>query len=130
MKEAYTETIYFTFDGKYLITKLINDIEIDVHHTEVDFEVSKKITEGRKYLSLVIVNPDTSITRDAQKISLRKERYTQIVAQAIVIHSLAQRIIGNFMIHFIKYPSPSKLFTSKEEAIKWLDQHWEKEHQN
>ncbi|MBI4930303.1 MAG: hypothetical protein HY841_06040 [Bacteroidetes bacterium] len=124
MKEASTETMRFTFDGKLLTCELIGDVEIDVHHEEESYEVAKKITEGKKHLSLVLVSQDTSITSKAQKTSMQKNHYTHVVAQAIVIRSLAQRIIGNFMFKFIKHPRPSQLFTSKTEAVKWLNKEW------
>lgn len=126
MKEAFTETLHLTFDGKFLTCKLIGDVEIDVHHVEADFEASQKITEGKKYLSLVLTSQDTSITSEAQKKSMTKEKYVDAIAQAIVIHSLAQRLLGNFMIKFIKFPVPCKLFSSKEKAVKWLNNEWKK----
>lgn len=126
MKEAFTETLHLTFDGKTLTCKLIGDVEIDVNHVEADYEASKKITEGKKFLSLVLTSQDTSITSQAQKVSMQKEKYAMVVAQAVVIHSLAQRILGNFMIKFIKYPVPCQLFGSKEKAAKWLNNEWAK----
>ena len=124
MKEAFTETLHLTFDGKFLTCTLIGDVKIDIHHVEADYEASKKITEGKKFLSLVLASRNTSITPQAQKTSMQKEKFTHVIAQAIVIHSLAQRILGNFMIKFIKYPCPATLFTSKEKAINWLNEKW------
>jgi len=126
MKESFTETLHLTFDGKFLTCKLIGDVEIDVHHVKADFEASQKITEGKKYLSLVLTSQDTSITSEAQKKSMTKEKYENAVAQAIVIHSRAQRLLGNFMVKFIKFPVPCQLFSSKEKAVKWLNNEWTK----
>ena len=126
MKDISTDTLHFTFDGKLLITELIRDVEIDVPQAEEGYVASQKITEGKKYLSLVLVSQNTSITSKAQKSSMKKENYTHVVAQAIVIRSLTQRLIGNFMIKFIKYPCPVQLFTSKDKAVKWLNNEWEK----
>ena len=126
MKESFTETLHLTFDGKMLICKLIGDVEIDIHHVEKDYQASYELTEGKKFISLVLTSSDTSITSQAQKASMTKEKYKNVIAQAIVIHSLAQRILGNFMIQFIKYPCPCKLFSSKENAIPWLNKEWDK----
>ena len=126
LKESFTETLHLTFDEKILTCILIGDVEIDVHHVEADFEAAKKLTEGKKYLSLVLASKHTSITPAAQKRSMAKEKYEHVVAQAIVVKSLAQRILGNFMIKFIKYPMPCELFTSKEKAVQWLNKEWDK----
>ena len=126
MKESFTETLHLTFDGKMLISKLIGDVEIDVHHVAKDYQASREITEGKKFISLVLTSPDTSITSQAQKESMTKDKYRNVIAQAIVIHSLAQRILGNFMIQFIKFPCPCKLFPTKEKAVTWLNNEWNK----
>ena len=126
MKEATTETLHLSFDGKLLTCTLIGDVEIDVHHVEADYEASKKLTEDKKYIVLVLASQHTSITSEAQKKSMTKEKYKNVVAQAIVVHSLAQRILGNFMIKFIKYSMPCQLFSSKEKAIDWLNEEWDK----
>ncbi len=126
MREAYTETLKLSFDGRMLTCEVLKDIEIDVHHVKTDHRASVEITGGKKFLSLVLTTPDMSITFAAQKESMTKDKYKDIVAQAIVIHSLAQRILGNFMIQFIKYPCPCRMFKTKNEAIAWLDNEWKK----
>jgi hypothetical protein len=125
MKELSTETLKLSYDGRLLICEVLTDIEIDVEHVLKDHQASIEITGGDKFLSLVLTSPYMSITFAAQKESMTKDKYKNIIAQAIVIHSLAQRILGNFMIKFIKYSAPCQLFTNKEEAMNWLDKKWE-----
>ena len=125
MKELFTETLRLTFDGKMLTCEVLKDIEIDVRHVKADHKASVEITEGKKFISLVLTHPDMSITFAAQKESMTKDKYENIIAQAIVVHSLAQRILGNFMIKFIKFQRPCQLFREKEEAIAWLNKQWE-----
>jgi hypothetical protein len=43
------------------------------------------------------------------------------VADAFVIDSLAQRILGNFYLKFNKPQFPTRFFNSKEEALIWLE---------
>jgi len=126
MKEIFTDTLKLTFDGKMLVSELIKDIEIDVQHVKENYEAAQRITEGKKYLSLVITTPDVSITFAAQKASMGKEQYKNNIAQAVVVHSLAQRILVNFMINFVKYPCPWQLFSNKKDAVSWLEQQWKK----
>lgn len=126
MKETFTETLHLTFDGKMLTCTMIGDVEINVHHVRADYEASQEITDGKKFLCLVLTAPHSSITFKAQKESMKKEKHKNMLAQAIVTHSIAQRILGNFMIKFIKYSCPCRLFSSKEQAILWLNQEWNK----
>lgn len=124
MKEAITETIHLLFDGKMLTCTLHGDTEIEVHHVRKDHKASEEITGGKKFLSLVITSKYTSITPEAQKESMTRDKHVNMVAQAIVIHSLSQRILGNFMIRFLRYPCPCQLFTSREKAVAWLNEMW------
>lgn len=43
-----------------------------------------------------------------------------IKAEAFVITSLPQRLLGNFYLNNFKPIVPAKVFTDKEEAVKWL----------
>ena len=39
---------------------------------------------------------------------------------ALVTKSMAQDILGNFIIAFDKSSKPAKVFCSKEKALKWI----------
>ena len=41
-------------------------------------------------------------------------------ADALVIESLATRLVTNFYLSIDKPPVPSKMFTAKEDAMTWL----------
>lgn len=126
MKISFTKTLKLSFDGKTLISEVTKDIEMDVPHVIENQQAAMALTDGKKFISLVLLTPDISITFEAQKQSLTKENYKNTIAQAIVIHSLAQRILGNFMIKFIKFPCPCVLFSTKEKAVAWLEEQWNK----
>ena len=126
MKVAFTKTLKLSFDGKTLISEVTKDIEMDVPHVIENQKAAMTLTDGKKFISLILLIPDLSITFEAQKQSIKKENYKNTIAQAIVIHSLAQRILGNFMIKFLKFPCPCVLFSTKEKAIAWLNEEWDK----
>jgi len=57
---------------------------------------------------------------DAFKL-LASEEYTEKrMGTAIIAKSLATKIAGNFFIRFNKPPTPTRLFSSEKEAMKWL----------
>ncbi len=43
-------------------------------------------------------------------------------ADAFVIQSIAQKLVANFYIKIVGPERPTKFFTSKEDALKWLNQ--------
>ncbi len=44
-------------------------------------------------------------------------------ADAFVIQSIAQKLVANFYIKMVSPERPTKFFTAKEEALKWLGQY-------
>lgn len=124
--EITTETLHLSFNGKMLIAKIISGTEIDLHHIEENITATQTITGGKKYITLLLTYPFGSITNQAQQQPLDRKQYQNMIALAIVIHSLAERIFGNFVLRFRNYPCPRRLFTTQEEAIKWLNKEWDK----
>lgn len=91
-----------------------------LHYEDVDeiFNAYSNITDNIPHKVLILVGEQGTATREgrehAQKTNL------PCVAEAIVVHSLAQRIISNFYIAFKTCPHPIKLFNHEEDALDWL----------
>ncbi len=43
-------------------------------------------------------------------------------ADAFVIQSIAQKLVANFYVKIVRPERPTKFFTSKDDALKWLRQ--------
>lgn len=97
-----------------------------------DLKVAKRLLEGR----LQLVNgksyptfSDTTNgmfwTKEARDFMSTPENNVFISAGAMVISSEVVRIITNFWLNLFKPPFPMKLFTNKDEALKWLEQYKE-----
>ena len=129
MEEIETRTVKATFDGRVLLTVVMDNMELDVAEVLENFEACERLTRGRPYLSLVISAPYTTVTKEAREELNHPRFYEHAVAQAIVVKSLASRIMGNFLIRLYKKYCPQRLFTNRDEALKWLEQHWVKQKQ-
>lgn len=124
-----TSTVRISFDGKTLISEVLDNVEIDAEAVESNFTATQKITGEHKYLSLVITGAYTTITKEGREATNDARFYKNVLAQAIVVQSLASRIMGNFLIGLYKKYCPQRLFNSREEAEKWLEKYWEKHRQ-
>ena len=63
----------------------------------------------------------TSLTKEAREFSQKSESNEMTLATAVIIRSLAQRIVINFMITMMHHQTMKmKMFDSKEKAIAWL----------
>jgi hypothetical protein len=125
MLEATTRTAHISYDGKMLVTELYDDLVIEIEDAETNFYVVMDMVKGKKFVSLVLVAPNSSITKEAREDANKPDRYKLCIAQAIVVSSLATRILGNFMIRFLKTHCPQRLFKNREEATAWLNHHWQ-----
>lgn len=80
-----------------------------------------KLGEGRKLKNLVIANEYSSMSSEATAYMKSKEAHRYTKVEAVVISSLAQRIVGNFYLGIVSQNRPSKLFNEVEKALEWLD---------
>jgi len=79
-----------------------------------------KIGNGKKFKKLIIFGDYTLVDLDAMKLSSTIEGSKYEIAEAYVIKSMAQHILGNFYLHVIKPLNPTKFFTNQTEAQNWL----------
>ena len=58
--------------------------------------------------------------RESRNYASGKEVSKITEAMALLIKSPVSKVLGNIFLGINKPPYPTKLFTDKEEAIKWL----------
>jgi len=102
--------------------RLDDNVEITLEDAEEQYEALRSRYDGKtKYRILVEFGRYTSISKEARDFSTVPERNAMTLANAVVVRSLAHRIIINFLISFIrKQNMRMKMFDSKEKAIEWL----------
>ena len=114
-----TATINY-YESDIVLIKLIEDSEIDVEEAEENFKATLKITKGNRYAALIDACVAVQVTPEARVYGADKERQENLIAQAIIVNSLANRLMGNFIIKFNKPKAPTKLFADYESALEWL----------
>lgn len=109
----------FYFEEGILCVEYIDDYIVDEEDVIEFHAIFNKQAEKEKLKLLVLPGQNTSATREAREYS--QNTVLNSSGEAIVVHSLAQRIISNFYISFKnKADYPIKMFNSKDEAVKWL----------
>lgn len=124
MQEAITRSAHILYDGKVMETRLHDDVVIDIKDAYENYSIAVEFAQEKKYLSLVITAPHVSITKEAREETNHPNRYTQCIAQAIVVNSLATRLLGNFMVRVLSSHCPQKIFQSRENALEWLEKQY------
>jgi len=99
-----------------------DNIKVDLDGLKNAWVKLDAYTEKRRLKKLIIVGKRTEITHEARKYGHEeaKIRSKFIVAEAIVVHNLPQKMVANFYSNFIKELYPIKYFTEIEDAKAWL----------
>ena len=123
VKEFTKTSYYFRNDGLVVIR-----IRPNVH-----LELEDSIAEQRymhehkaEYLPMrvmIVPGDGASVSKEVRDYSNHPDNTKMIRAEAIVVNSLAHKIMANFIKNFYKTPMPLKIFNNEEKAIDWLLNH-------
>lgn len=73
------------------------------------------------YFVVLCSGRHTTISDDAKELTANPLFSKKRLGFAMVVHSLPQRLVGNFFIKLNKPIAPAKVFNSKEDAFKWVE---------
>lgn len=103
---------------------LENHVKAMCHIEENDIWAIKKanlsLTNGKAYCILVTAGHLSSISKEAKQLTASKDFAQNTIAKAILIDSLGHKIVGNLYLKINKPYIRTKVFTSRELAIAWL----------
>lgn len=100
------------------------DITYDVNEIKENHEAIQKLADGKKVKVLSISAKYTMITNEARQYIAKGPHKDFICAEALLIYSLAQRMLVQFYIRLFKPVVPGKYFgiNDKDAAEKWLNE--------
>ena len=78
------------------------------------------ITDGKLMHFMFFAAENVSITKEARDNAIKTEDQSTLGATAVVVDTLAYKLIANFYLKFNKPKRPYKVFSKEEEAVKWL----------
>lgn len=121
MEEVFTRTKIIDKDSSGIITcTVIKNVYMNLEDGKENVEVFRKIGNGKLIPVLVDIRNSSGITKECRHYYASNESAMVMSAVALIVDSPLSRLIGNFMIGINKTVFPTKLFTDKNEAIKWL----------
>lgn len=106
-------------DGIVLVTITSNE---DVETKDVVEIVSalEEIGKGKKFPLLIVTQKYTLPSPEARAYIATPESDPFASAEAYVIQSFSQKLVGNVYISFNKPARPTRIFNSEAKAIEWL----------
>ncbi|MES2763819.1 MAG: hypothetical protein V4677_16510 [Bacteroidota bacterium] len=121
--ESHTDNISVIelWDNGIIYIKLEDNVQVEYSDAKKQFEFLKSKYNGNKRLVLVETGRYTSISNEAREFSTRSETNMYTKASAVIVKSLAHRIIINFIINFTRQQAMKmRMFDDKQKAINWL----------
>ena len=80
----------------------------------------REITDGKLMHFMFFAAENVSLTKEARDNAVKIEDQSTLGASAVVVDTLAYKLIANFYLKFNKPKRPYKVFSKEDEAIKWL----------
>lgn len=114
-------TVSITSDNLFVI-EIEKDTEVNLFNTKEIIQATKTLGRGVKIPALIIANDFSLPTKETREFLANAEASPQVCAEAYLLKSTAQSIIGNFYLNVNKPERPTRMFTKLNEALKWLDQ--------
>lgn len=110
------------WDNDIIFIKLKDKIQVELEDSQKQYLFLKSKYDGiNKHIILVETGIDTSISKEAREFASKPESNAMTQATAVIVKSLAHRIIINFLIKIIHQQTMKmKMFDDKQKAIDWL----------
>lgn len=123
VKRIFTGRILKIFlrDDSILEVEVNSDEEFDACDMQEVIRAAEELGKGKRLLHLMKFGARTIATKEARLLSSSEFGSRFRLADALIVNSLAQRMIFNYMINVEKPVVPTRLFSNEQEAIHWLN---------
>ncbi len=115
-----TAKISYLVEEALITIELYPGNEISLEDSMQHNDASQKLTKGGYHCAFIKALGNIDISSEARKYGSSPEIQQYLIAQAVLVNSLATRIAGNFYIRFNKPPKPTRIFTNEDDALSWL----------
>jgi hypothetical protein len=99
-----------------------SDINLDLEGALEAVKLRKTLTTDKDYPMLVDIRNIKGANKEAREYMGSKDAAEGVSKAAIIIDSNFSMYIGNLFLALNKPEAPTKLFTEKSAAVKWLNE--------
>ncbi|MDF1673684.1 MAG: STAS/SEC14 domain-containing protein [Vicingaceae bacterium] len=116
-----TEVATFIIKKGILYSLYKKGVDVQVENIEENILARKELQKGQKIPTYVDVSEVWQFSDEARALAGGKEVSEMSSALAVVTgSSMPIRMVANFFMKFNTPQTPTKLFNTKEKALKWL----------
>lgn len=99
---------------------LFENSEIDLVESKNMQQMSWSLTKGKPFVALIDARVNIEVSKEAREWGSTPEAQKNMLAQAVLVNSIANKLVGNFIIKFHKPIAKTRLFSDEETALLWL----------
>lgn len=107
-------------ESKIVRIEVFGNLVIDEKRTKELNDAIGVLSKGKEILVLMMAQELTQVNEEAMAFSASEEGQRYTLGDAMVVKSLAQRVLANLYLSLNKPKKPSKIFNSEKDALKWL----------
>ena len=129
MTEIKLDYLTITYEEPILYHRYTKSKMIGAGEIRAILDADFKLTQGKPYVLLSDTRSQIELRPDAYEeygMAEADKRTANIVANAVIVKWLAQRLVANVFSEVNKPPHPLEIFTDEEAAVKWLKEEWQK----
>jgi len=115
-----TSYVYFELDDDLLIGSYKKGLKINLEIAKEIVKARLEFIDYKPKLTLVFNLGVISMDKKARDYLSSEEGVRGVIAGAIVLDSPVGSFLGNFYLSVSKPKVPARIFTRKQDAIKWL----------
>jgi hypothetical protein len=94
---------------------------VERKHSDEQTEAFLLLSGDKKYPCILLAEENVNFTKEYRERSKELENVSPITCFAAVTDQFAYRMIANFYLKFHKPKIPFRLFSTEQEALKWIE---------
>lgn len=114
-----TRTCAIWVDG-VVCARFHDGADVGLDDARENLALTKRLTNGQRMPVLVDLRGVRSQSAEARRLFAGPAATAVSVAVALVVESPLSRVVGNFYLGFNRPETPTRLFTSTDDAEQWL----------
>lgn len=104
----------------FILSRVAPLAEIDLEHARENSQTVREISGDQVYPILVDIRKIRSISKEARDHFAMRDRKPGVIAIAMLVSSPLSRIIGNFFLGLNQPAVPTRMFTDRDMAERWI----------
>lgn len=104
----------------FILSRVESLAEINLEHARENTQTVRELSGDQVYPILVDIRKIRSISKEARDHFAMRDRKPGVLAIAMLVSSPLSRIIGNFFLGLNQPAVPTRMFTDRDTAERWI----------